>query len=60
MFITTSSFSSDATDYVEHIEPRVVLIDGKQLAELMIDWNLGVSPVTSYETKEIDSDDFEE
>jgi restriction system protein len=60
VFITTSSFSSEARDYVAHIDPKVVLIDGKQLAELMIDFNVGVSPVASYETKQIDSDYFEE
>jgi restriction system protein len=60
VFITTSSFSGDAREYVAHIEPKVVLIDGEQLAELMIDFNVGISPVASYETKQIDSDYFEE
>jgi len=60
VFITTSSFSTDAREYVGHIDPKVVLIDGEQLAELMIDFNVGVSPVASYETKQIDSDYFEE
>jgi restriction system protein len=60
VFITTSTFSSDAREYVTHIDPRVVLIDGEQLSELMINWNVGVSPVAAYETKQIDSDYFEE
>jgi restriction system protein len=60
VFITTSTFSADAREYVAHIDPRVVLIDGEQLSELMIDWNVGVSPVAAYETKQIDSDYFEE
>jgi restriction system protein len=60
VFITTSGFSSEAREYVAHIDPKVVLIDGEQLAELMIDFNVGVSSVTSYETKQIDSDYFEE
>jgi restriction system protein len=60
VFITTSSFSAEAREYVGHIDPKVVLIDGEQLAELMIDFNVDVSPVTSYETKQIDSDYFEE
>jgi restriction system protein len=60
VFITTSNFSADAEEYVAHIDPKVVLIDGEQLAELMIDWNVGVSTVASYETKQIDSDYFEE
>lgn len=60
VFITTSSFSGDARDYVKNIEPKVVLIDGRQLAELMIDFNVGVDPVIAYEVKKITSDYFEE
>ncbi|HTR25010.1 MAG TPA: restriction endonuclease [Terriglobales bacterium] len=60
VFITTSTFSSEAIDYVARIEPKVVLIDGQMLANLMIDFNVGVTPVTSYETKRIDSDYFSE
>jgi restriction system protein len=60
VFITTSGFSADAAEYVSKIEPKVVLIDGRQLSELMIDFNVGVTPVTAYETKRIDSDYFEE
>jgi restriction system protein len=60
VFITTSSFSADAKEYVEKIDPKVVLIDGHHLANLMIDFNVGVTSVTSYETKRIDSDYFGE
>ena len=60
VFITTGSFSADAIDYVAKIDPKVVLIDGRQLAALMIDFNVGVTPVASYETKRIDSDYFSE
>ncbi len=60
VFITTGTFSADAKDYVAHIEPRVVLIDGRQLAEYMVDLNVGVTPKTSYELKRIDSDFFVE
>ena len=60
VFITTSTFSADATDYVAKIEPKVVLIDGRLLAGLMIDFNVGVTPVSVYETKSIDSDYFSE
>ena len=42
------------------VEPKVVLIDGRQLAGLMIDFNVGVTPVASYETKRIESDYFSE
>lgn len=60
VFITTGTFSSDARDYVSHIDPRVVLIDGVQLAEYMIELNLGVSVKAAYEVKRIDSDFFAE
>lgn len=60
VFITTSRFSRDAIDYVSMIEKRVVLIDGMQLAELMIRYNLGVSAKESYLIKSIDSDYFED
>jgi len=58
IFITTSFFSSDATRYVSDIETKVILIDGKRLAELMIDYNIGVNEVTAYKLKRIDSDYF--
>ena len=60
VFITTSSFSADAIEYVARIEPKVVLIDGRSLAGLMIDFNVGVTPISLYETKRIDSDYFSE
>ena len=58
IFITTSSFSKDALDYVKNIESKIILIDGERLAELMIEHNVGVSPVASYDVKKIDSDYF--
>lgn len=60
VFITTGTFSSDAIDYVSRIDPRVVLIDGRQLAEFMFDFNLGVGAKAIYEVKRIDSDYFTE
>jgi len=60
VFITTGTFSSDAKAYVSHIDPKVVLIDGRQLAELMIDHDLGVAPIASYQVKRVDSDYFGE
>ena len=60
VFITTGLFSADASEYVRNIDPKVVLIDGRQLAEFMIDFNVGVNPSTSYEVKKVDSDYFEE
>jgi restriction system protein len=60
LFITTSSFSSDAEDCVSRIEAKIVLINGEDLAQLMIDHNVGVSTVGTYEIKKIDSDYFSE
>lgn len=59
VFITTSSYSKQAIDYVTSIEARVVLIDGEQLAALMIEHDLGVSAVATYFVKRVDSDYFE-
>jgi len=60
VFITTSGFSKEASDYVSMIENRIVLIGGKQLTGLMIDFGVGVSKIASYDVKRIDSDYFEE
>mgnify|MGYP002779769843 CR=1 FL=1 len=60
VFITTGAFSAEAQDYVSRIDPRVVLIDGRQLADYMLDLNLGVTPRATYELKRIDSDYFAE
>ncbi|MEN3016309.1 MAG: restriction endonuclease [Candidatus Methanosuratincola petrocarbonis] len=61
IFITTSSFTQDARDYVSKIDsPKVVLIDGKDLAELMIEHDVGVSREACYEIKKLDSDFFSE
>ncbi len=60
VFITTSSFSAEATDYVARIDSKIVLIDGPALARYMIDSGVGVSAYRSYEVKKIDSDYFTE
>ncbi|WP_345890012.1 restriction endonuclease [Paenibacillus dendritiformis] len=60
VFITTSSFTKEALEYVTFIDNKVVLIDGEQLTQLMIDYNLGVSTVAVYEEKRIDLDFFSE
>ena len=58
VFITTSSFSKEAKEYSSKIENKVVLVDGDQLAEFMIQHNLGVSTIDTYEIKKIDMDYF--
>jgi len=60
VFITTGRFSEEAYDYVKSIDPRVVLIDGKSLANYMIDFSLGASTTAIYEIKRIDTDYFTE
>jgi restriction system protein len=60
IFITTSSFTKDASDYTPKNETKIVLIDGAKLAQYMIDYNLGVSIQNIYEIKKIDSDYFDE
>lgn len=60
VFLTTSTFTREATEYVKNLDKTVVLIDGDRLAELMIEFNLGVTLEQTYEIKRIDSDFFEE
>ena len=58
IFITTSRFTDDARNFVSNIDMKVVLVDGKRLAELMIDHNVGITTSNKYEVKKIDSDYF--
>ena len=60
VFITTSTFTTDAIDYVSRIDTKVVLIDGSQLAQYMMDFDIGVSVAARYVVKRIDSDYFED
>lgn len=54
IFITTSKFSPEARVYADGVSSRVILIDGPQLAELMIDHDVGVTTRDTYEIKEVD------
>jgi restriction system protein len=60
IFITTSNFSRDAIDFASKIESKIILIDGDQLTEYMIDFNVGVTTTSKYELKKIDLDYFVE
>lgn len=60
VFLTTSTFTSEALRSVAEYSARIVLIDGQALAELMIDHDVGVSIITTYHLKRIDSDFFDE
>lgn len=60
IFITTSTFSKDAREYARNLEAKLILIDGALLADLMIQYGLGVSTAMVYEIKKVDSDFFNE
>ena len=59
IFITTSGFSSDALKYVERLTPRVILIDGKQLGRLMVDYGVGVTTTQTLRVTEVDENFFD-
>lgn len=58
IFITTSGFSKEAREFTQKIDIKIILIDGDQLAQLLIDHNVGVSTVQTYEVKRLDLDYF--
>lgn len=61
VFLTTSEFTRDAREYVNRIEgKKVILIDGKLLTELMLNYNVGVTPSRTYELKEVSNDFFDD
>ena len=60
IFITTSSFSKSAYNFIGNIDKKIILIDGRKLSEYMIEFNVGVSTQKKYEIKRIDSDYFED
>jgi restriction endonuclease Mrr len=60
IFITTSFFTDDARAFVSKVNSKIVLIDGDELANLMIDHGIGVATAATYEVKRVDSDYFAE
>ena len=58
VFVTTSAFSKEARDYAEKVQQRIVLIDGSELARLMIQYGVGVRTRRTYEVKSVDEDYF--
>ncbi|MXZ19115.1 MAG: restriction endonuclease [Caldilineaceae bacterium SB0665_bin_25] len=60
VFITTSSFTSGAQEYIKTVGTRIILMDGRQLADFMIDYNVGVTTEATYELKRIDAAYFED
>jgi restriction system protein len=59
VFITTSSYSREAIEYANVIQTKIILLDGETLAGLMVDHNVAVTKVGTYELKRIDTDYFE-
>lgn len=60
IFITTSYFTDEAVEYAAKIGSKIVLIDGELLSKLMIEYDIGVSTISTYPLKRIDSDYFNE
>lgn len=60
VFVTTSTFSQPARDYVKHLSQRVILIDGQELADLMIENGVGVRSYRTVEFRRLDEDFFGE
>ncbi|MGH7024168.1 MAG: restriction endonuclease [Caulobacteraceae bacterium] len=60
VFVTTSTFTAQATEFVRHLSQRVVLINGLELADLMIEHGIGVRTNRALEFKRLDEDFFAE
>lgn len=60
IFITTSSFTNDAKNYILEVGIKIILIDGEELAKLLVENDIGVSVVSQYPVKKIDPDYFTE
>ena len=60
VLITTSTFTTDAIRWLQQVSGSIVLIDGQQLAELMVEHGVGVTPMRTYILKRIDNDYFDE
>jgi restriction system protein len=58
IFITSSSYTPDAAAYAANIDSKIILIDGRTLADLMIDHNVGVTRMQVFELKRLDLDYF--
>lgn len=59
IFLSTSSYSRDALEYVSQISSKIILIDGATLVRYMVDHNVGVAISGQYEIKRVDSDYFD-
>ena len=59
IFITTSDFSNEAKEYASNLSHTIILINGKELTKLMIEYNVVVQVNYSYNIKKINNDYFE-
>lgn len=59
VFITTSTFTREGKDFASSITSKIILVDGEELVQLMVDHNVGVSTVSTFDVKKVDSDYFE-
>ncbi|MDN4489258.1 restriction endonuclease [Demequina sp. SYSU T00068] len=59
IFVTTSDFSSGAREFAASAKPRVVLINGKELGELLVEHGVGVQERQTFTVVEVDDDFFE-
>ena len=60
IFITASNFTKEAKDYIPKNESKIILIDGEQLVQLMIDYSIGCTILHTYELQKIDNSYFDE
>jgi restriction system protein len=60
IFITTSGFTKEAIDFASRVDNKIILIDGDNFVQYMIDHNVGVTSFVNYEVKKIDLDYFTE
>jgi restriction system protein len=58
IFITTSDFTNEAKEFVKNIDAKIILISGRQMADLMWEHNIGMNTSASYEIKKLDLDYF--
>ena len=59
IFITTSEFTKDAKAFAEGTLPRIVLIDGLELGQLMLRHKVGVKVRQTIDLVEVDEDFFD-
>jgi restriction system protein len=59
LFVTTSTFSAAAKETAEFLSKRIVLIDGEQLARLMVRYDVGCRVEETLQIRRVDEEFFE-